>query len=216
MDEVNLPGVTKRKGFLVSCEEEGVLKFFEADEEADADNYTAEHLSLHKEHRESLRRILGHVEITHNTPVPRGLQCPTCKAAIGMVHADSCDVARCLETGEQRALVAHLPVIHSNCEGCNAAIVGTFDAAFDLNWNHADASRDKDHNADASGLTGLHHCGQDVWTGFFPGEKEAQEYGIPQQHLGRLGHWDKDRVRWVLDDDWQAKMQQLGIGPRIS
>jgi hypothetical protein len=59
-------------------------------------------------------------------------------------------------------------------------------------------------------------CGQDVWTGFFPGEKEAAEYGVPMNVMKQLGRWDKERRRWVMEDGWYQKMQELGLGPRIS
>jgi hypothetical protein len=61
----------------------------------------------------------------------------------------------------------------------------------------------------------VHQCGADIWTGYYPGEREASKYGVPLDTLKREGHWDAEKWEWVLPDDWAEKvverqMQQEG------
>jgi hypothetical protein len=176
--ESHLPNVVVKPVFAIYCDNPSCV-----DHEIDilfdrkaADDKAQAHLTGHREHEAALAKYIGEAAVQGETigPIPRSMCCPgpRCGASIGEPHISSCDVARCLETGAQRVLLAHVP--HPN------------------------------------------DCGHDVWTGFYPGEKEAQEYGVPLNLLGKLGRWDKDKLRWVLDDGWEQRMQELGMGPRIS
>lgn len=61
-----------------------------------------------------------------------------------------------------------------------------------------------------------HECGNDVWTGFYSGEREALGYGVPLRVLKSLGYWDEAKLQWVLREDWEKEMHNRGLGPRIS
>lgn len=43
-------------------------------------------------------------------------------------------------------------------------------------------------------------CGEDVWTGQWPGESEAAFYGLTLNELQRRGYWDRDKLKWVVPD----------------
>lgn len=78
--------------------------------------------------------------------------CPNCGVAVGDPHVDGCDVARCTITGNQAI----------QCCGLDD-IAGWVEAGEDI----------------SDGYTVYHagSCGQQVWTGVWPGEAEAREAG---------------------------------------
>lgn len=87
-------------------------------------------------------RKLPTLEPTSNCPDPN------CNAPIGQEHAPDCEVATCLETGEQRIL--HQQDMPETPTGADAEF--------------------------ASLLT--HNCGADTWTGVRYGVVECHEYGL--------------------------------------
>jgi hypothetical protein len=110
------------------------------------------------------------------------------------------------------------PDVQLRCPGCNVPIgvshVLTCDVARCL-MNGGQRVL-KDHKTLNGKVEENHYCGQDIWTGFYPGEKEATEYGVPLMVLKELGRWDQEKIRWVLDDGWEERMRQRGLGPAIS
>lgn len=138
--------------------------------------------------------------------------CPDCGAEVGTPHEGGCDVARCLWTGGQMLQCdGHPPVVH------------LLDAIDRNDWDCVDRT---DASAEIKKLAvevrewfgdSLHDCGEDVWTGQWPGEAECFEFGwysyfgppwvqCGPDHpgagadLNRLmieAVWDRERVRWV-------------------
>jgi hypothetical protein len=124
--------------------------------------------------------------------------CPDCVAAIGKKHDDGCDVARCLWDGGQRF-------------SCDYAL------------DYTDEPESDPMVIDPSDP---HDCGEDVWTGMWPGYREAIEFGwwikwidaAPGERYGewrpttasdpkarpdlnRLNIdcvWDRDNERWMM------------------
>jgi hypothetical protein len=104
------------------------------------------------------------------------------------------------------------------CSGCSATIGeehGPYcDVARCLPTGAQRAYRD--HVIMNGGIPENHDCGKDIWTGYYPGEKEAAEYGVPVMVLKELGRWDADKLAWVMDEGWEQRMQERGLGPAIS
>lgn len=121
--------------------------------------------------------------------------CPDCAVPPGAQHEDGCDVARCLADGSQRL-------------GCGWNASGPRVTVTDL----------------GDGVIGVrpHDCGQDVWTGEWPGVAECREFGWYAQFRGAEGlgfvlctpdapgaredlnrlaydaRWSPEQARWVL------------------
>jgi hypothetical protein len=87
-------------------------------------------------------------------PEPR---CPDCQVGIAAPHLDGCDVARCLATGQQRLCCWEATVdVHARCPHAPCA----------------DPSCDEGYHADPN-----HDCGQDRWSGFWPGVTDCNWHG---------------------------------------
>ena len=129
-----------------------------------------------------------------------GKPCNDCGASVGEPHGHGCDVARCMWTGQQRIQCGG-----SLAAACCAVLrtAGREDLAADLAYH--------------LGLDDPNHdCGKDIWTGRWPGEAEAEEFGwfvrwgppwiecgpdhpdaLP--NLNRLAvdaTWDREAKRW--------------------
>lgn len=127
--------------------------------------------------------------------------CRDCGVAVGLPHETGCVVARCLWTGQQRI----------QCDGGLAA-------------ECCKALRDSDHADLADELAYHlslddpdHDCGEDVWTGVWPGDADAiamnvwVRWGPPWiacrgdhpdarpdlNALTTVGRWDREQKRWV-------------------
>lgn len=133
--------------------------------------------------------------------------CNDCGAKIGEPHGDGCDVARCLWTGGQRLQCAG-DLAAECCRVLREA--DRDDLADDL--AHYLSLDDPDHD-----------CGEDIWTGEWPGDADAAAAGLwcywgpdygergwvecdaahpgARPDLNRLvtdSRWDRDEKRWVL------------------
>jgi hypothetical protein len=87
--------------------------------------------------------------------------CRDCGVEPGNPHLNGCDTARCLWTGGQR-LQCDSSLAADCCRALRAA--GRDDLADELAY-HLDLD---DPN---------HDCGEDIWTGIWPGEEECIEFG---------------------------------------
>lgn len=76
--------------------------------------------------------------------------CPDCGVGIGEAHTEGCDIARCLGTGKQRL----------QCEIGDSGLAEIFGIP---------ESR--------LAKTGPHDCGQQTWSGLWPGVMECREFG---------------------------------------
>ncbi len=127
--------------------------------------------------------------------------CNDCSAEVGTSHERGCDVARCMWTGQQRI----------QCDGGLAA-----SCCYALRQaGHSDLADDLAYYL---GLDDpLHDCGEDLWTGQWPGNDDAAEMGLwtywgppwiecgpdhPQARpdlnkLALAGKWDRGQKKWV-------------------
>jgi hypothetical protein len=175
-------------GYWLKCSDQRCPPGKFTEDKDEAQSLADEHQKMHEDHAAAVAKYMKEVVEDAETIVPQGINCPTCHVPIGQVHAQNCDVARCLSTGEQRALMDHIPAEDS---------VSVYEGG----------NKIRDETS--------HFCGEDVWTGFMPGEKEAQTYGVPINILKGFGRWDKDRFCWVMDDESFARMRAEGYGPSI-
>jgi hypothetical protein len=136
-------------------------------------------------------------------------RCPDCQVEPGETHLDGCDVARCLWTGIQRI----------QCDGwigeaCQVlADTGRSDLAGALAYH--------------LGLNDwAHRCGDDIWSGEWPGKADARRLGLwvidrcdrgegfVRAHRGDPGAieslndlhlwliaWDRETARWEWRTD---------------
>lgn len=141
--------------------------------------------------------------------LPTADSCPACPAGIGERHDPDCRVAICVSTGHQR-LLHHDQVLPPICVDIHPGqpIVGGaplchLGCGIPV-WRHS----------------GVHICGEDVWTGVLPGAAEAVAAGLfvyrdadgpwtpcPAGTPGavpdlarvvQLGTWDPIQQRWDL------------------
>lgn len=111
--------------------------------------------------------------------------------------------------------IPNAPRVGLHCPTCRA-VVGeehqpTCDVARCLDNGGIRALRD--HMIMNGGITENHDCGHDVWTGYYPGEKEAAFYGVTKTVLLKLGRWDRRKCSWVLDEGYEQKMLEQGLAP---
>jgi hypothetical protein len=138
--------------------------------------------------------------------------CPDCGAEVGTAHDGNCDVARCLWTGRQRL----------QCDGSLAAKccralreAGRDDLAGDLAYY---LSLDDPE----------HDCGDDAWTGEWPGKAECREFGwwsyfgpdhgetgwvqVPAEQVDRLRSFGtnvtEDLNRLAVEAVWDRQAQR--------
>jgi hypothetical protein len=133
--------------------------------------------------------------------------CQDCGAHPGDPHDEDCDTARCLRTGQQRIMCGFRPVM----------VPGEFPALSEP----LDVVPDAPHPGE--------DCGQDIWTGQWPGEADAIRLGwycyfVPNgdpcwvrcgpdhpdavPDLNRLaidGRWDRELLRWEARSPARAR-----------
>lgn len=102
-----------------------------------------------------------------------------------------------------------------NCPGCGVMIGSAHLIQCDVARCMVNGGQRR-LEAHKSKLELKHNCGHDIWTGYYPGEKEASDYGVPLNVLKEIGSWDKDKKRWTMPDDYQQRIVDAGLGPQIS
>lgn len=129
--------------------------------------------------------------------------CRDCGVEVGQPHEDGCDVARCLWTGGQRL----------SCSGWVAPIM-----QFLLDAGQQGMA---DELGEYLEIEADHDCGNDIWSGVWPGVEDAERFGwwarfsagegwvrCDEDHpeatadLNRLYGietvWDRETHRWEL------------------
>lgn len=136
--------------------------------------------------------------------------CPDCGVPPGVPHGDGCDVARCLWTGGQRIQCVG---------GMMAEVVRTL-----RECRCADNHRLAEDLAFHVGLDDPDHdCGEQVWTGRWPGDEDCERFGLwcvwgpdvglrgwvpvrpgtdgatyDLNRLSEVARWDRTTQRWEL------------------
>lgn len=140
---------------------------------------------------------------------PPGARCGDCGAEPGQAHADGCDVARCLLTGRQRiqcepehehpaetraALVAAVAALVD--EARSNSVVAAVNALLNFTTERVETSTIAERIVDAVDAARYASCGQDIWTGQWPGNDDAAA-------LGLWCYWGPDygESGWVECDD---------------
>lgn len=125
-------------------------------------------------------------------PSAEARDCGDCGVHAGDPHRSGCDLARCMAYGSQRL----------QCQpGARMVVRGYLpNGGVDVDW-----------------VVDGHDCGEDIWTGLWPGKAECREYGwwavfdppwrrVPAgtpgavEDLNRLvveARWDRETQRWV-------------------
>lgn len=189
MEEIPIPKVTLVKGWRVDCPDGkcGTIGFHEKRE--DAVREQTRHEELHSEHEKSIcEKVADVLEVNADPDKP-------------------------------------LPDVHLTCpgRGCGVMIgrphTKVCDVAQCLSTGAQRAFREHvpPLPTGEGDIDDPHHtCGESLWTGYYPGEKEAAEYGVPVMVLKALGRWDQATARWTMDEGWEQRMQEQGLGPAIS
>lgn len=147
--------------------------------------------------RAALERTVG------ASPDPVDRSCHDCGVLPGEAHPNGCDVARCLWDGGQQI----------QCSGSLASQV----CRILREHGHDDLAEDVADYLDLEDDD--HDCGEDIWTGTWPGVLECREYGFwctdprhppmrpcppdtpgASEDLNRLFrecHWDRQQQKWV-------------------
>lgn len=184
--------------------------------------------------------------------LPENTDCPDCGVSVGYEHDTNCDVARCLHTGHQRLSCFHGHGFRRRRDTDTADRSGPpgwvwcdiLDALTDEHPNvppraeivtrvtvaaHTGAAETTEVSACGCNPDLLHDdCGDDVWTGEWPGEDEAAALGWyayfgpeadppeagwirctadhpgARPDLNRLtidGRWDREAHKWVAPVD---------------
>lgn len=127
--------------------------------------------------------------------------CGDCRVRPGEPHQDGCDVARCMWTGTQR-----LQCVGGLAAECCRVL---------RDAGHGGLADELAHYLDLDDPA--HNCGEDIWTGVWPGKEDAAALGwysyfgppwtrcspdhpLASPDLNRLAteaRWDREAKRWV-------------------
>jgi hypothetical protein len=117
--------------------------------------------------------------------------------------------------GDSEGAEGSLPGLHCPSSLCHTAVgfphTAQCDIAVCLSTGMQRLIRDHVPVNDPS-----HECGNDVWTGYYPGEREALAYGVPMKVLKTFGQWNEAALQWELKSGWEEAMHARGMGPKIS
>jgi len=110
--------------------------------------------------------------------------CGDCATELGELHKDGCDVERCPRCGGQFISCRCIYEIHG------------------MNWNtlqrdHPDIYRDGPTAEMEARYDKEWGARRMPWTGHWPGDSEASEYGISLNDLHTLCRWDVELQRWI-------------------
>jgi hypothetical protein len=171
MGEVNLPNVGKARVFVVECSKCGVVSFNKLPSEAD--DSIKEHLAEHIAINERIKRVLA-----QNQAETEALASAT---GVTLEPILQCPDDMC-----------RVPIGFEHFKTCTVArcmVTGTQRLLIE-HIKHLDPADRENHK-----------CGQDVWTGYWPGDKEAAQYGTTRNAVMMYGKWDPEQMQWVMDPD---------------
>lgn len=174
---IRIPKIELVSGFQIRCSHVrcGAIDF--AKKRRKAEELADQHTEYHRAHEEAVRKHLNALE----------------------------------EAQEISAVNGVILVARMTCPTCHANIGQAHDENCDVARCMVDGSQRKYKSHIPALETGEgdidnpeHHCGIDVWTGFYPGEREAGKYGVSVDVLRRYGVWSSDAMEWTLPEGWEA------------
>lgn len=180
---IKLPRIELVHGFEIHCDNPrcGPIGFEKKRIVAEAKR--AKHLKYHQDHEELMRKHLESLQEAQDEAATSGV------VLLPKLHCPTCYSA----IGEPHTDV------------CDIARCLSTGAQRRLR-SHIPALETGEGNIDDP----HHNCGLDVWTGYYPGEREAAVYGVPTDVLKRYGYWSATKVAWVLDEGWEEKANAPG------
>lgn len=172
-----LPEVTLVSGFEIRCAHANCGRIGFEKKRAKAEEIKAIHTRSHEEHEKSIREHLKALQGEEADLARQGI------TLTPQLHCPTC--------------IAGIGDVHPvECDVARCLVTG--------GQRLLRAHKDDDPRIKEDGYA--HLCGEDIWTGYYPGEREASRYGVPLDTLKREGHWDAQRMEWVLPEDWAQKI----------
>lgn len=168
---IKLPKVEVQRGYMVTCHAANCGPIGFAPKQSGAQKLEADHLAEHKRHNDRVTKQLEQLEKDQKDAAE--------KSGVNIDPILHCPGDKCN---------APVGLPHtSECDVARCLVTGTQRRLIEHIKNLAPEDRE------------AHKCGNDVWTGYWPGDYEAALYGVQRNDVQRMGRWDVDRLQWVID-----------------